>query len=128
MKNAVLGVVGYLLFVFVVFYSCDFKSSVIKDFIPGMYVKTFEAEFSKGVDTISIEPFSSSTYTIIRKATYQRIENGRLNPPERKVEKMTALYDEKDEVLKETKKGLIISYDPLRKTLLIGRGVYEKIK
>jgi hypothetical protein len=48
--------------------------------------------------------------------------------PERKLEKMTALYDEKDEVLNETKKGLIMSFDPSRKTLLIGRGVYDKIK
>lgn len=127
MKNAVLDVVDYLLFVFVVFYSCDFKARV-KQFIPGVYVRSFEGEFSKGADTITIEPFSSSTYTIIRKTTYQRIENDKVYPPERKVEKMTALYDEKDEVLKETKKGLIISFDPSLKTLLIGRGVYDKIK
>jgi hypothetical protein len=128
MKNALTGILSYLLFVFMVFYSCDFKPSSVKDFIPGAYVRSFEGEFSKGKDTISIEPFSSSTYTIIRKTTYQRIENGKVYPPERKVEKMTALYDERDEVLNETKKGLVISFDPSRKTLLIGRDVYDKIK
>lgn len=128
MKNALTGIFSYLLFVFVVFYSCDFKSSVVKDFIPGEYVRSFEAEFSKGNDTISIEHFSSSTYTITRQTTYQRINNEKLYPPERKLEKMTALYDEKDEVLKETKKGLGISFDPSRKTLLVGKAVYDKIK
>jgi len=128
MKNALTRILSYLLFVFVVFYSCDFKSSAVKNFIPGVYIRSFQGEFSKGADTISIEPFTSSTYTIIRRTTYQRIENGKQYPPERKLEKMTALYDEKDEVLKETKKGLIISFDPSHKTLLIGRGVYDKIK
>lgn len=128
MKNALTGILSYLLFVFAVFYSCDFRSSAVKDLIPGVYVRNFEAKFSKGNDTISIEYFSSSTFTITRKTTYQRIDNGKLYPPQRRLEKMTALYDEKDEVLKETKKGLIISFDPSRKTLLIGKAVYDKIK
>ena len=128
MKNALAGILGYLLFVFMVFYSCDVKSSSIQDFIPGVYVRNFEAEFSKGNDTILIESFSSSTYILTRKTTYQRIESGKLFPPESKLESMTALYDEKDKVLKEMKKGLIISFDPSRKTLLIGKGVYDKIK
>lgn len=128
MKNALTGILIYLFFVFTLFYSCDFKSSSVKNFIPGVYVRSFEAEFSRGNDTVSIEPFASSTYAITRKTTYQRIENGKFYPPERKVEKMTALYDEKNEVLRETKKGLIVSFNPSGKTFLLGKAVYHKIK
>lgn len=129
MKNAVLGIVSYCGLLLVIGYSCGLNQpGSVKDFIPGIYVRSFQGEFSKGKDTLTIEEFSGSTYIIIHKEVYQRIDEGKVRAPERKIEQLTAVYDEKDELLKETKKGLIISFNPPRKILLVGNSLYEKIK
>jgi hypothetical protein len=119
-----------ILFLFVIsISSCGFtKDDNIRDFIPGVYAREFEAEFSKGSDTLTIEPFSGSTYVIAHNATYQRIEGGKLKMPERKASSLTAVYSEKEEVLVENKKGLVISFDPSRNMLMFGRSVYKKIR
>jgi hypothetical protein len=109
--------------------SCGFTNdNNIRDFIPGVYARQFEAEFSKGNDTLTIEPFSGSTYAIGQNVSYQRIEDGKLTMPQRKVSRLTAVYSEKEEVLVENKKGLIISFDPSRNILMFGRSVYKKIR
>lgn len=129
MKNALLGVVSYCLLVLVVDYGCGLhQNGSVKDLIPGIYVRSFVGEFSRGKDTLSIEEFSASTYTITHKVVYQRIDGSKVHAPERKTEQMTAIYDENNQVLRETKKGLVISFNPLKKTLLIGNSVFDKIK
>ena len=103
------------------------KEDSVKDFIPGVYARHFEGEFSKGNDTLRIELFSGSTYVITRGSSYRRIGDGKVHSPERKLQKLTAVYDEKEAVLVENKKGLIISFNPEKKILLFGNSVFEKI-
>jgi hypothetical protein len=109
--------------------SCGFTNdNNIRDFIPGVYGRNFEGEFSKGNDTLTIEPFSGSTYAIAHNVSYRRIEDGKLKMPERKVTRLTAVYNEKEEVLVENKKGMVISFNPSKKILLFGSSVYQKIR
>lgn len=116
------------LFVFIVFCGCaEGRRDSILDFIPGVYARQFEGEFSMGYDTLCIAPFSGSTYVITHRVNYRRIEDGKMKMPERKVTKLTAVYNEKEEVLVENKKGLVISFDPSKKILLFGSSVFEKI-
>jgi hypothetical protein len=128
MRNLLLKLA--VLFLFVVYISsCGFTNeNNIRGFIPGVYARQFEAEFSKGWDTLTIEPFSGSTYVIAQNVSYQRIEDGKLKKPQRKVSRLTAVYSDKEEVLVENKKGLIISFDPTRNSLMFGRSVYKKIR
>jgi hypothetical protein len=109
--------------------SCGFTNqNSIRDFIPGVYARQFEGEFSKGSDTLMIERFSGPTYVIARNVSYRRMEDGKLKTAERKLTRLTAVYSETQEVLVENKKGLIISFDPSRNMLMFGRSVYKKIR
>ena len=109
--------------------SCGFtKADSIRDFIPGVYARQFEGEFSKGSDTLTIEPFSGAIYLIAHNVSYRRIEDGKLKMPERKLTRLTAVYNESEEVLVENRKGLMISFDPSKKILLFGSSVYQKIR
>ena len=109
--------------------SCGFtKADSIRDFIPGVYARQFEGEFSKGSDTLTIEPFSGAIYLIAHSVSYRRIEDGKLKMPERKLTRLTAVYNESEEVLVENRKGLMISFDPSKKILLFGSSVYQKIR
>jgi hypothetical protein len=114
------------------FIACDTFSGKdqVKDFIPGVYSIHLEGEYSKGEDTLIINRSSDegNTYLITRNSYYQRILEGKLQPWEHKTEHWTALYNEKDKVLLEQRKGKVISFSPERNVLLLGSSEYKKIK
>lgn len=109
--------------------ACSSKQRV-HDFIPGVYARHIQNEYSVGCDTllISKENENTKTYTILRTTSYQRVIKGELKPVERKIEQWIALYNEEKKVLLEQKKGKIISFIPEKNQLLVGSNAYQKIK
>ena len=129
MKHLIFSKACYYTLLVALCYSCGWnEQNAVKAFIPGTYERSFEGAFSRGREQLTIDNFSGSTYTILRVVTYQRIDGGKLLPPEQKMEKLTAVYDGRSGTLKETKKGLTISFNSSENSLLIGTAVYKKIK
>ena len=103
----------------------------IHSFIPGTYVRHYEGEYSKGgEDTLSINEVSGSAnvYSIVRHVSYQRVIDKKIQPREDKTENWTAIYNEKDKILHEQKHGTMISFNPEKKTLMVGSDEYQKIE
>jgi hypothetical protein len=130
MKNST-----FLLFVLTtITVSCDgFESKsasrTVLSFIPGTYVRVFEGEYSKGHDTLIInQPDEKNNYYIIEhNSSFQKIREGRLLPVEYMSETWIAVYNEKDKVLAEQKKGKLISFLPEKEELLLGSDVFNKL-
>ena len=116
----------------VILFSCNNENSTDKilSFIPGVYVRTFEGEFSIGHDTLTIiQPdLKSNYYTIRHNSSYQKIREKKLQPLEFRSEKWIAMFNEKDNVLVEQKKGKVISFLPEENSLLLGNSKFHKIK
>lgn len=106
------------------------NSNKLLSFIPGTYTRVFEGEFSKGHDTLSItRPDENNNYYLIaHNSSYQKIRAGQLQAVEYKSENWTAIYNEKDNVLVEQKKGKLISFLPEQDALLLGSNRFNKIK
>ncbi len=114
-------------FVVIFFIACDQRTEM-EQTIPGTYVRVVENEFSRGRDTLTIRQFNDQIYTIDHKGTFQRIKNESLLPTQGFHEKWTAIFDEKNKILKEVKRGKVLSFKPSEKILLVGESVYKKIK
>ena len=112
-------------FLCIIFYSCNSGNDT--NFIPGTYVREVKNEFSIGKDTLVIGAVNPNAYTIIHKASYQRIKEGKLLPVKNKTENWPVTYDRDNQILQETKRGRIISF-PSRDMLLVGGSPYRKIK
>jgi hypothetical protein len=97
-------------------------------FIPGTYVREVSNEFSAGKDTLVISQFAPDSYAITNYNTYQRIEAGRLLSKEHKVERWIALLDKEAGVLKEVKRGRVLSFQHQDNKLMVGSSSYQKIK
>ncbi len=109
-------------------YACSANNrNAVQDFIPGAYVREVSNEMSIGRDTLQISVVSSTSYRIIHSGTYQRIKDGKLLKPEHISEKWTALFDEKEGVLNEAKRGRVLSFDPGKRLLYVGSSPYQKI-
>src|SRR5581483_2005247 len=78
----------------------------VQDFIPGVYARRIQNEYSVGYDTLLISKGSenTNTYTILRSTSYQRVIKGEIKPVERKTEKWIALYNQEKKILLEQKK------------------------
>lgn len=98
-------------------------------FIPGTYVNHAEGEFSIAYDTLIIQPLSdqNSSYRILRKTGYQRIENNRPQAMQRETEEWMALYNDATKSMQETKRGKIITFYPEANRLMVGKREYLKL-
>lgn len=107
--------------------ACNTRQNV-QDFMAGIYIRHIQNEYSEGYDTLRVSKAGgdADVYIIVRSVTYQRIINGEIKPAEHKTEKWLAVYDEKNKVLLEQKKGKIISFVPEKNQLLVGSNVYQK--
>jgi len=103
-------------------------SNNVTDFIPGTYVRSVINEFSVGRDTLVIIAVSDLSYSIIHKASYRRIKEGKLLPEKNMIESWLAAYDKNSQVLVEGKKGKIISFKPSENILFVGGSSYKKVK
>lgn len=110
------------------FISCHASvDQTVKGFVPGVYARSVANEFSEGRDTLVIQQLDGDAYTIQHRMGYQRIIGGKKGPVETKVERWSALYDEAQNVLKETKRGRVLSFNAETKTLFVGSSAYQKL-
>jgi hypothetical protein len=103
----------------------------IESFIPGTYVRNYEAEYSKGGhDTLVINEVagSANVYSIVRHVSYQRVIEKQIQPREYKTENWNGIYNEDDKILHEQTHASMISFNPEKKTLSVGSDEYRKIK
>lgn len=103
------------------------KSSSLKGFIPGSYARSVQNEFSTGRDTLLIIEGGNNVFRLEHRISYKRITNGKMGPTESKVERWTALFDKGAGVLKETKRGRVISFHQEDNSLFVGSSRYNKI-
>lgn len=106
----------------------DPQGAAVKDFMPGTYARRVQNEFSEGCDTLVITGLGNEAYGIEHRMSYRRIREGKPLPEERKVEKWTALYDEKTVALRETKRGRVLTFQPEQNTLFVGGSEYKKVQ
>jgi len=107
------------------FSACD--RDQVRSFIPGTYVNQAGSEFSKASDTLVIEAGNHNRYLIQRKTGFNRIRDGKTGKREYETEVWTAMYDEQSRILKETRRGKELVFDPSAGTLRITSRVYRKI-
>ncbi len=104
-------------------------SSKIRQSVPGVYTRHFEAEYSKGDDTLYISPLGGTNgYRVIRKSTFRRLKKGRPGDPEQKVESWIVLYDANHKNLYEQKRERILTPHPDSNKLWVGNSSYSKIE
>ncbi|MDH7459863.1 hypothetical protein QEG73_01195 [Chitinophagaceae bacterium 26-R-25] len=98
--------------------------------MPGMYVRQIENEFTNGADTIviTVHDHSGGVYLVQNMTGYQQRLDGKVFPPEYKVKKWTAVYDEKTHQLIIQQKQDIITFSPQENKLLRGRTEFFKVK
>ena len=105
-------------------------SDKIQSFIQGTYIRVFEGEYSKGHDTLIInQPDENNNYYIIEHNSilFRKSEDRQLLPVEYKSETWIAVYNEKEQVMTEQKKGKLISFLPEKDELLLGSNVFNKL-
>jgi hypothetical protein len=122
MKTIILSVCAVLM---LLVSACD--RDQVRSFIPGTYVNQAGSEFSKASDTLVIEAGSNNRYLIQRKTGFNRIRAGKVGKREYETEVWAAVYDEQTKILKETRRGKELVFDPSAGTLRISSRVYRKI-
>lgn len=102
----------------------------VKDFIPGVYVRTVADEFTKGMDTLVIEVLdrSAGSYSINKKMSFYQVIDGKELSPQYKTEQWTAIYDDDTHQLMEQRKGKVLSFMPDQDLVSMGGSEYKKVK
>lgn len=109
------------------FLSCNRRGRAdTRSFIPGIYVRAIEHEFAKGSDTLIITHLTGNTYQVVKRSGFVRIRNGKAQPFEQQTENLTAVYDENEQMLRESKRGKILTPLPKENKLLVEANLYEK--
>lgn len=122
------AIVIYFVSITVLFAACQtISSDPVRNFIPGSYVRSVGDEFSRGSDTLVLRQLQGNTYEIIKRSGIIRIREGQEQPFEHKIETWTGIYDEKDQVIHEQRKGKLISFVPKENKLLVGSSAFKKI-
>jgi len=97
-------------------------------FIPGMYIRELQDEYTSGMDTliISLDNPETGVYRIERRSGYQQQLDGKLLTPQHKVENWTATYDREHGQLHEQRKGKVLTFVPEQNKLSLGGSEYRK--
>ena len=119
----------YLIFLVCYIVSCNRVSSDrVKDFIPGVYERRINNEYSRGDDKLIVTQRQGNTYTIEKRSAIIRIRGGVELPVRYDTVLWTGIYDSRTQVIYEQKKGKVISFRPKENKLLVGASVYRKVK
>lgn len=106
------------------------KEDRVQKAIAGTYIRFSEHEFGKEWDTLTIKKSidEATVFQLLRKWNYERILDGQKIQPEYKRQSSTAIYDEDEDILKDTKRGDVYTFDLTKKTVSAGATIYKKIK
>lgn len=109
--------------------SCNrISNDRVVDFIPGVYERRINNEYSKGSDRLIVKQQHGNVYTIEKRSAIVRIRDGVKLPVKYDTATWTGIYDSKDQVIYEQRKGKVISFKPKENKLLVGASVYRKVK
>ncbi|MES2276029.1 MAG: hypothetical protein V4592_08400 [Bacteroidota bacterium] len=101
----------------------------VKSFIPGTYVKSAIGDFSSAKDTLVVAEDDHGGYQIMRHTAFVQLKDGQPLPVQYRAEYLAATYDAQRQVLTETIKGRVFTFDPARHILVVnGKGVYHKLE
>lgn len=100
----------------------------IRDFLPGIYVRSINHEYATGGDTLMITHLTKKTYRIVRRSGHRRIRDGNKSPYEHREEAWNADFDILKGVLYDDQKARILTPLPGEYKMLLGTIAYEKIK
>ncbi len=121
-----------LLLLSVVLTACggDEDVAATKSKISGTYVRQAESEYSKALDTLIVTPYDAKagTFIILRRTSFNRIKDGKLQPKENKHERMITVWDEETHQLQELKEGKLYTFSYSGRQLLTGTSKYLKIE
>lgn len=121
-----------LFFMAVLITACGGNQEVVntKSSISGSYVRQAESEYSKAMDTLIITPYDANagTFIILRRTGFHRIKDGKLQPQEKKQERMVSVWDEDTHQLQELKEGKLYTFPAGGRELLAGTAKYKKIE
>lgn len=109
--------------------SCNrISNDRVVDFIPGVYERRINNEYSKGSDQLIVTQQQGNVYTIEKRSAIVRIQDGVKLPVKYDTAIWTGIYDSKDQVIYEQRKGKVISFKPKENKLLVGASVYRKVR
>ncbi len=97
--------------------------------LPGVYVASYEHEFGKTDDTLTLTRASDGEYLykIARHSGVIKKLEGRLFPKELLIEVWTLEYDPGKQTLTDLRMGKTLIWDSNRLTLQLGNRVYKTI-
>lgn len=107
---------------------CGSRQAAVEDFIPGLYVRAIHQEYATGSDTVLIKHLDGNHYSLIKKAGFRRIHDGKALPYERAEEQWDGVWDAKAGVLYEQRRGKVLSFDAANGRLFIGGSEYHKVE
>ena len=98
--------------------------------LEGTYINESASSYSRAFDTISIkeEGDDGNIYSIDRKVSFNRIKYGKLESKAYHMEHWIVIYDERTNILTDTKKRRVLTYFPGKKKLFLGKTAYLKIQ
>ncbi|UAY55768.1 hypothetical protein [Arachidicoccus terrestris] len=109
-------------------------SGVDANDLSGVYVRSFEGEFSVGIDTLKLVKRENGSdepdqYTIQRTLAYQKIIDGEMQVDTLyKHQSWRGMYDPEHQILKIRPSGKALTVDKERQEISLGEGIYHKIK
>jgi hypothetical protein len=110
--------------------ACGIDKNEKKVIVQGLYVSSFETEYSKAKDTIEITPLNSEagTFNYVRRVGFKRISNGALGPLEHKIESSICVFNENTFQLNEQRHGRTYSLSSDGNQLHSGNSIYKRIQ
>jgi hypothetical protein len=99
-----------------------------KNFIAGSYVHFFESNVTKGSDTLAISRMGGNAYSILHRISYHFINQDLHLPDVHETRNYTAVFDEKDKLLKEINSFRSFRFEPDSGTLYMGNTKFIKMK
>lgn len=119
-----------IIIVFFAFTACNNEREKKNLSVQGVFVTTYESEYSKAIDTIEITPLNpgAGTFNYVRRTTYRRLSNGVPGPLEHKAENSICVFNENTAQLNEQRHGRIYSLSSDGNQLHSVNSVYNRIQ
>jgi hypothetical protein len=125
-------VLSTLLAILILATSCQNSRNeeALQSFIPGVYVKFGESEYSKAWDTLEISEFNevTNTYSIDHRVGFQSIIDGRLQPKDFTSERYVAVLNPTTFQLQDPSNGKLFTFSLEYQSLLVNSAEYKKVK
>ena len=107
--------------------ACQSKSSQVKAFIGGVYVRHSAGAYAVADDTLAFRLLDGDQYSVLRKVGYRAIRQGRLLPKKMQMEELEGVFDAQHLVLNENTTGRVFRFDPISRVLWLKQAEYRKL-